>query len=251
MRWISLALLTALCTASVSAIAQDKPSQQQPRIVPQLKDIPVPIKPRQLPRQRMPQDPNQERWVLDDQVTSVSKRAGGGPTDRTVRIDNYPEAINAIGLWERGDKPCGIGGRSRTLEAGQNQGSWWDYDDDDGGCEINYRSSRQAELPPHHWITAVKVCLNKKPSRKDVRLKGMEAWGFRPDEYMNPNIDRADRMAIDSFERPNCRRWQYTSCPRTQIATGVVVTLRVKRGLSGEKTWVNGLRLICRRLERG
>lgn len=243
-------VLAAVMTVSPAVSTAQEGSSQFRRALPQM-DSP------NLQLRTVPVAPEQEsgtsgetRWVLDDKVTSISNRAGGGPTERTERLDMYPRAISAISLWEYGDRPCGIGGRARPLDAGHIQGDWWS-EEFDFDCELNQGTVRGAALPREHWITAVKVCLNKKASSKNVRLKGIEVRGFRPDEYMNPDIDRSDRMAVDSFERQNCRHWQFTSCPRTQVATGLVATLRVKNAVIGDNPWINGVRLICRRLSRG
>lgn len=250
MRPLVFLLAAALGIAPIVSHAQDSGTL--------LRQLPPQMESPNLQLRAVPGFPGQEAdgsgestWVLDEEVTSISRRAGGGPTQRTERLDMYPAAISAISLWERGDRPCGIGGRARPLGSGL-QGDWWS-EEFDFDCELDSRrrSARTAELPQEHWITAVKVCLNKKASRRNVRIKGIEVWGFRPDEYMNPDIDRADRMAVDSFERPNCRHWQFTSCPRTQVATGIVATLRVKNAAIGENPWLNGVRLICRRLSRG
>ena len=188
---------------------------------------------------------------LADSVTSVSPRAGAGQIDNTLRRDLYPFVLTSARMREQGDRPCyirlfasnlrgpgapGFRDTSVTVEPRQ--------------CEGGPRntSTEQVELPDRHAVVSVGVCLNH--TRTNARVKGLELRGWRIDEYMDPDADHAGLMARDRFERTNCSTWEYTSCPREQVATGMVLTRRVRTpALADDRTWINGVRLICRRVE--
>jgi hypothetical protein len=109
---------------------------------------------------------------------------------------------------------------------------------------MDLSSRRTAALEPGYGVVGLEVCVNGE--RRNARVKGVEVRGWKPEEYLDTELDRSNFMIRDGFERPNCRVRQFVSCPRQQMATGLVVSLR-RRGPNTH--WVNGLRLICRRVE--
>lgn len=201
------------------------------------------------------------RFVPDGHI-EVTRRAGAGNVQNTQRLEFEQAALGGVAMWEEGDRPCGLAvypvNDSDDTEIPFITCDYSDLAQSGAGLVIRRGkefvrrmftdglggSRRSAELPDHHAVVAVEVCLNN--TGGNARVKGIELRGWRPSEYLDSDLDRAALMARDSFSRPNCRNRDFVSCPRQTIATGVIATLRIR----GEKRgWVNGLRLICRPIE--
>jgi len=202
------------------------------------------------------------RFVLDGRAEGT-RRVGAGETQSTQRLEYAERALNGISMAEAGDRPCFL---RLYAESGnediEHPYIGCDYSDLSSTKIVRYAKSfgralaglvpgvsanshRHAQLPPGYAVVAMQVCLNN--TGRNARIKGIEVRGWRPLEYLDPGRDPAGLMAVDSFERNNCRHRRFVSCPRRSIATGVVASLRIK----GEKRgWINQLGLICRPIER-
>lgn len=204
------------------------------------------------------------RFVPDGKI-AVTERAGTGDTQSTQRLEFGDRPLNGITMAEIGDRPCFLalsaGGEDGDAQSPYIDCEYGDFESKDlvrsarhlgrvlaGIASSRNRSRlnrRDARLPADHAVVAIEVCLNN--TRPNARVKGIELRGWRPLEYLDAELDRAELMATDSFARPNCRKREFVSCPRRTLATGVIATLRIR----GEKRgWINGLRLLCRPIEQ-
>ena len=200
-----------------------------------------------------------QEWTLSEAVTSISRRAGWGPVDSTRRLDLQDQWLQGLVMAESTDRPCFM----HLLPTPPNDGlqaGWYESGhyilckhgllsataSAVGSPSFSRRnnSRRVAALDEDHAVVALEVCVNR--TARNARVKGVEVRGWRPEEYLDASLDRARFMARDGFERPNCSERQFTSCPRGQVATGVVATLRER---SRNSHWINGFQLICRAIE--
>ncbi len=228
------------------------------------------------------------RWrFVGEGVASITDRAGWGPVDQERRLDLGTELLRGVTMAEHMDRPCALAleptaavlERARSFDEELEAAIEVEETGDgarvraDAGPELwvdclrgplavpravgraveaysrlltgmDLSSRRTAALEPGYGVVGLEVCVNGE--RQNARVKGVQVRGWRPEEYLDSGLDRADFMIRDGFERPNCRVRQFVSCPRQQMATGLVVSLR-RRG--PDTHWVNGLSLICRRVE--
>jgi len=203
--------------------------------------------------------PTGQEWTLSEEVTSISRRAGWGPVDSTVRLDLEDQWLQGLVMAESTDRPCFMHLIPTPPDNGV-QAGWYETGNyilckhgllsaaasTVGSPSFSRRnnSRRVAALEDDHAVVALEVCVNR--TARNARVKGVEVRGWRPEEYLDASLDRSRFMARNGFERPNCSERQFTSCPRQQVATGVVATLR-ERGRNSH--WINGFQLICRAIE--
>jgi len=189
---------------------------------------------------------------LAQKIAPISDRAGAGQIDVTREIDLVDKPIRYLSWAERGNRPCtlGVAALSPATDEDYDRERW-----NSGDCEhvgpgilgINTTGLRTS-VPAEEVVTGMRVCTNH--SRKNARVKGFELIGWNAQQYYDAGENPATSATGDAHAaRANCSDWHHTQCPSGHVATGVQLTVRQAGGLRMSGRWVNGARLICRRLE--
>ena len=166
--------------------------------------------------------------------------------EETRRLDFETAILQGVGLAEVADRPCHIriygqepDGTERSLSVDCDRG------------QANGNAPRTARLDPDHAVTQLRMCpddgfqpglmgIHKRP--KGVFLRGVMV-------RRDGTLDSV--LAQDEFQRPNCAgvrsEWPWVICPEGHAASGVIANFNTEN----RRHWLNGLRLICRRVVPG
>lgn len=99
------------------------------------------------------------------------------------------------------------------------------------------------------YVYKLNVCTTDKRDSADNKLKGIRLWSrtLRYQDYKpgDEPVFTDEPTAHEAIHKPHCDRWHTpVACGAGEIATGV----RVHHNDWGQRDWITGLSLICRKL---
>lgn len=194
-------------------------------------------------------------FTIASGIAPITDRAGAGQVDVRREVDLVDRSIRYLSWKERGDRPCILGVSSLSpspddLERRGEQEIWETGDCDYIGPGIlGYNASGlNVRVPDDEVVTGLRVCTNH--SRRNARVKGFELISWDAQSYYDAGENPAGSASGQAHAaRPNCSDWHRATCPSGHVATGLELTVRQAGGLRLNGRWVNGVQLICRRLE--